>query len=207
MGDLHGPGHCACHAEIRDTDPFGQDLFPYIDNGRVYCLNEETAGSSQQLFRPRAEMLQWDNTVRSQDGDAELLMFVPFISPVKLTAISVIGGGGGSTPNKVRLFPNRELTFEEVHSSAPAQEFELLENPSGELEFATRVSRFQSVNTLSLHFPASTGLSYSELLYIGLKGECSGLRREAVIAVYEARPVLADHPAPRDDFSNRRPVA
>ena len=205
--DIHGPGHCACHAEIRDTDPFGQDLFPYIDNGRVYCLNEETTGSAQQLFRPRAEKLRWDNTVRSQDGDPELLVFVPFISPVKLTAICVIGGGGGSTPNKVRLFSNKGLTFEDVQSADATQEFELLENPSGELEFSTRVSRFQSVNTLSLHFPASTGLSYNELCYVGLKGECSGHRREAVITVYEARPVLADHPAPKDDFSNRRPVA
>lgn len=205
--DIHGPGHCACHAEIRDTDPFGQDLFPYIDNTRVYCLNEEETGSSQHLFRPKMDMLRWDLTVRSQDGDPELLVFVPFTSPVKLTAVCVIGGGGGSTPNKIRLFSNRELTFDDAHGAAATQEFELLENPAGELEYATRVSRFQSVSSMSLHFPQSTGLSYSELCYVGLKGECSGHRREAVIAAYESRPVRADHPRAKDDFSNRRPVA
>ena len=42
--------------------------------------------------------------MQSHHGDPELLMYVPFTCPVKVMSITVIGGGSGTSPNKIRLF-------------------------------------------------------------------------------------------------------
>jgi len=192
--DIHGPGHCNCHSENSDLDPFGNDLLSSIHLDRVYCLNESEHRSCKNPFKIKEEKLERTRVLKSNQGDPELLLFIPFICPVKLKSINIIGGGSGTTPSQVRLFRNQDnIDFGTIENMPPVQVFDLLENPYGEIEYGTRVTRFANTNSLIMHFPQSTGEDYLEISYIGLKGESSGIRKEAVVAVWESRPMPKDH--------------
>ncbi len=56
-----------------------------------------------------------------------------------------------------------------------------------------QVTRFNGVHSLDLHIPRSLGAPETRIHFIGLKGDFAERRREAVIAVYEARAVPSDH--------------
>lgn len=71
----------------------------------------------------------------------------------------------------------------------PTQEFDLQPNPLGELEYPTQVQRFSGVHHLTMHFPGAIHGTQSHVVFVGLKGEFTERRREAVEAVYEVRPV------------------
>ena len=51
------------------------------------------------------------------------------------------------------------------------QEFELVQDDEGIIEYATKVVTFSSVHHLSLHFPTNFGEDVTQIYYIGLKGE------------------------------------
>lgn len=190
----HGPGLCECHTSSTDIDPTGTDLLSSIHLDAVLCLNERTPKTGRLVFKTQENKLESDLAVQSNVGDPELLMYVPFICPVKVLSICIIGGGNGSTPAEVRIFKNHDnLDFSNVETMIPVQTFDILENPYGEIEYPTRVSKFTNTNSLYLHFPRSSGSDYSEITYIGIKGESSNYRRAAIIAVYESKPMSKDH--------------
>lgn len=51
------------------------------------------------------------------------------------------------------------------------------------------MSKFNGVHSLDMHFPANFGASITRIRFIGLKGDFTERKREAVTAVYEIRPV------------------
>jgi hypothetical protein len=62
---------------------------------------------------------------------------------------------------------------------------------------ARRVTRFNGVHSLDLHFPSNHARGgATHISFVGLKGEFSERQRRAVDAVYEARPVPTDHKVP-----------
>lgn len=61
------------------------------------------------------------------------------------------------------------------------------------------MAKFNGVYSLDLHIPSSFGADTTQVLFIGLKGEYTQVRRKAVEAVYEARPVPKDHKIPGVD--------
>ena len=77
------------------------------------------------------------------------------------------------------------------------QEFDLVRDDQGNVEYNTKVVTFSSVHHLSLHFPSNFGGDDSDetkIYWIGLKGEFTEAQRTGVVnAVYEARPMLKDH--------------
>ena len=83
-----------------------------------------------------------------------------------------------------------------IHFSAD-QEFDLVRDEHGKVEYNTKVVTFSSVHHLSLHFPSNFGGDDSDetkIYWIGLKGEFTEAQRTGVVnAVYEARPMLKDH--------------
>lgn len=85
------------------------------------------------------------------------------------------------------------MTFDDV--SLPAdQEFNLEKDPTGTLEYSTKVVAFSSVYHLSLHIPTNFGGDTTRIYYIGLKGEFSQAHRHGVtICTYESRPNVSDH--------------
>ena len=61
------------------------------------------------------------------------------------------------------------------------------------------MTKFAGVHSLDLYIPRSLGAPETRIHFIGIKGEFTERRREAVIAVYEARAVPTDHKVPGSD--------
>ena len=117
-----------------------------------------------------------------------LLIHVPFTCPVKIRALTLIGGGDGGAPSHLRAFINREgFDFSDAEQTAPVQQWDMAEDPLGVIEYPTQFSRFQNVSRLSLFIPANHGADSTVVFYIGLSGVATEHKREAVQTVYELR--------------------
>ena len=90
---------------------------------------------------------------------------------------------------------NNVLFFNPIYTAD--QEFDLVRDERGEVEYHTKIVTFSSVHHLTLHFPSNLGGPDSDettIYWIGLKGEYTEAVRTGVVnAVYEARPMLQDH--------------
>ncbi|KAL4592633.1 hypothetical protein LXL04_005636 [Taraxacum kok-saghyz] len=173
-------------------------LYKHIDIPKVSALNEAVTGSAKSVFKAWEQRLSSsEGILESNDGDPELIVFIPFTSDVKIKSISIVGGADGTSPSKMRAFINREgIDFSDAQSMQAIQEWDLAENLQGLLEYQTRYSRFQGVGNLTLHFTDNHGGDTSRIQYIGLKGEATQLKRDVVATiVYELMPNPSDHKA------------
>ncbi|KAL1371158.1 hypothetical protein AAHE18_01G111500 [Arachis hypogaea] len=60
--------------------------------------------------------------LESNEGDPELLVFIPFTSDVKIKSISIVGGADGTSPAKMRAFINRDgIDFSDAQSMQAIQ--------------------------------------------------------------------------------------
>ncbi|KAI3917589.1 hypothetical protein MKW98_021351 [Papaver atlanticum] len=171
-------------------------LYKHIDLSKVSALNEAVQGSAKSVFKAWEQRLDISTgLLESNDGDPELIVFIPFTSDVKIKSISIIGGADGTSPSKMRAFINREgIDFSDAQGMQPVQEWDLAENLQGILEYQTRYSRFQSVGSLTLHFPENFDADTTQIHYIGLKGEATQLKRDVIATiVYEVMPNPSDH--------------
>ncbi|CAE1278104.1 PITH domain-containing protein GA19395,PITH domain-containing protein CG6153,PITH domain-containing protein ZK353.9,PITH domain-containing protein 1 [Acanthosepion pharaonis] len=157
------------------------------------CLNEAVDSSGKLVFKPWDERLDREKFVDS-DVDEELLFNIPFTGHIKLKGIIVIGGGEGMDPSKMKLYKNRpSMTFDDV-STEPDQEFDLNPDPDGQLEYPTKVARFNQVEHLTIFFSTNFGAENTRIHYIGLRGEFTEMRRHGVtICNYEAQANPMDH--------------
>ncbi|THG11903.1 hypothetical protein TEA_001742 [Camellia sinensis var. sinensis] len=165
-------------------------------NVKVSALNEAVPGSVKSVFKAWEQRLNIsEGHLESNEGDPELLVFIPFTSDVKIKSISVVGGADGTSPSKMRAFINREgIDFSDAQNMQSIQEWDLVENLQGVLEYQTKYSRFQGVGNLTLHFPENFGGDATQIHYIGLKGEATQLKRDVVATiVYELMPNPSDH--------------
>ncbi|GFZ08557.1 PITH domain protein [Actinidia rufa] len=201
-------------------------LYKHVDLSKVSALNEAVPGSVKTVFKAWEQRLNSsEGHLESNDGDPELLVFIPFTSDVKIKSISVVGGADGTSPSKMRAgvrtaylytlvsgiptlllqergpvdnfsrFINREgIDFSDAQNMQPIQEWDLVENLQGVLEYQTKYSRFQGVGNLTLHFPENFGADATQIHYLGLKGEATQLKRDVVVTiVYELMPNPSDH--------------
>jgi len=168
-------------------------LYQRIDFGNLSCLNETEEDSAKKIFKPYEQRLNRTDFVES-DADEELLINIPFTGNVKLKGLIIIGGEEDTHPDKVRLYKNRpNMTFSDA-TSTPDQEFELVRDEEGKLEYKTKIVKFSSVYHLTLHFPSNYGADNTKIYYIGLSGEWTKSERVGVVhAVYEARAMPQDH--------------
>lgn len=206
MEGEHGPGKCSCHAIAQDLDPMGEDLLPWVNTDHIYCLNERIHDSCKKVFRAKDQKLESNEYLESNDDDPELLLNIPFTCPVKLKSVCIIGSEAGM-PLRVRLYKNIEhADFGNIEGRTPDQTIELHLNPTGEIEYPTRISKFSNTNSLQMHFPDSYGGEMIQISYIGLKGEHTGYKREAVVTIYESRPVPKDN-CVEDKLKNMQDIA
>mmetsp|Transcript_69844 Transcript_69844/g.130499 ORF Transcript_69844/g.130499 Transcript_69844/m.130499 type:complete len:207 (-) Transcript_69844:60-680(-) len=206
MPGFHGFG-CGCRAEDDFIGVATELLLPWIDVDGVVGLNEDVDNSAKGVFRPYDQRLDDTKLVETPEGDAELLIKVPFASPVKLTAITVIGGDRGRAPARVELYGNREeLDFTSVADVQAEQELDLGEDFHGAIQYPLRAGRFSNVTHLCLHFPNSINGEQTRIHWIGLWGTGSSHKRQAVVTVYEAIP-NASEKATRDDVGSTADVA
>ncbi|KAI3915271.1 hypothetical protein MKX01_035530 [Papaver californicum] len=171
-------------------------LYKHIDLSKVSALNEAVQGSAKSVFKAWEQRLDISTgLLESNDGDSELIVFIPFTSDVKIKSISIVGGADGTSPAKMRAFINRDgIDFSDAQGMQPVQEWDLAENLQGILEYQTRYSRFQSVGSLTLHFPENFDADTTQIHYIGLKGEATQLKRDVIATiVYEVMPNPSDH--------------
>jgi len=166
----------------------------------VRALNEAIDGSAKSVFKPWENRLDLSTALESNDDDPELILFIPFTTDVKIKSISIIGGSDGTSPSKMRVFMNRDdIDFSAAADLLPIQEWELAENPHGEIEYLTKYAKFQGVASLTLHFPRNFGANATCIHYVGLRGEATQLKRDVVATtVYEAIPNPSDHRLPSE---------
>lgn len=215
MPHSHGTGGCSGGCDHGAAGHLGEEfgvqysLYQKIDFSNLECLNESEEGSGKRVFRPWQSRLDKGETdFVSSDCDAEFLFNIPFTGNIKLKGLIVIGGEDDTHPSKVRLFKNRpHMTFDDVRCKAD-QEFDLVRDEEGVVEYNPKVVTFSSVHHLSLHFPSNFGGEDSDetkIYWIGLKGEFSEAQRTGVVnAVYESRPMMQDHKqdaGPEKNFS------
>ncbi|CAL1373400.1 unnamed protein product [Linum trigynum] len=171
-------------------------LYKHIDLAKVSALNEAVPGSVKSVFKAWEHRLNFSGELlQSNDGDSELLVYVPFTSDVKIKSISIVGGPERTSPSRMRAFINREgMDFSDAQDMQAVQEWELVENLQGVLEYQTRYAKFQGVSSITLHFPDNLGGDTTQIHYIGFKGEATKLKRDTVATiVYELRPNPSDH--------------
>lgn len=100
-----------------------------------------------------------------------------------------MGGGddGSQHPNHLSCFVNQEVfDFNAISAVHPAQQFNLPVNSDGMVELTTVIHPFTNVTSIAFYFPSNHGGGDITLIrYIGMQGEHTHYRREAVNAVYE----------------------
>ena len=142
--------------------------------------------------------------LRSDDGDPELILHVPFVSDVKIRGIVVVGGADGRAPSRLKCWVNRlagDIDCDNASRRTPTQAWDLAEDPRGELEYQTDYTQFQGVSSLTLFFPANHAAGdVTEVWSVCFRGEGTGNRRNMVVtAVYESKPMPQDHRTPAED--------
>jgi len=191
----HGHGGCGHGAAGKAGEEMGlaYSLYQRIDMDKLNCLNETEEDSAKKIFKPWENRLERTSVLES-DADEELLINIPFTGNVKLKGIIVIGGEEDTHPEKVRLFKNRpNMTFDQAEG-CPEQEFNLVRDNDGTVEYKTKIVKFSSVDHLTLHFPSNYGADNTKIYYIGLSGEWTKAERVGVVnCVYESRPMMQDH--------------
>jgi len=195
MSRQHHCDHdCNGHSSLNDTEDLGvlYSLFSKIDLSKVECLNEATEGSGKTVFKPWDERLNFEHFVES-DCDEELLFKIPFTGNVKLKGLMIIGGEDETHPSRLRIYKNRpDMSFDDVAVEAD-QEFEIMQDNTGTLEYPLKIVKFSNVYHLTIHIPKNYGAETSKVYYIGLRGEFQPMNRDAIlIANYELAPNPAE---------------
>jgi hypothetical protein len=143
-------------------------LYPYIDQSKSYCLNVDQPPSSSTtsrgghagigaIIRPihtRNELSPEESLVTHEDTGPEMIVHVVFNQPVRARTIVINVAKGDQSPRLARVWTNRSnaISFDQVDDLKPDQEWELDVELETAVEYPTRVTRFQSVSSLSFEF-------------------------------------------------------
>lgn len=162
------------------------NLYSLLDASTT-SLNVTSSSDTIGVFKPHALRLTPSPCLIS-DADAEIIVIARFISPVHIRKIMVIGGENQEQhPSRLKCYVNQEVfDFSSVSSVAAVQEFNVPINERGLQELITTIHPFNNVTSLVLYFSENHGGGdVTTIRYIGLQGEHTHYRREAVNAVYE----------------------
>ena len=203
----HGPGHAhgdhsQCdHAHEPSQDELEDSLYAFVDKDKMRGYNvmqgeDQVAQVCKSWDQRRDTSLFVDS-----DCDDEMILFVPFVSVVKVKKICIRGGEDGMCPRSCRIFVNREdIDFENAEEMPADQVLEMADEHRQELDYPTKVALFRNVQSLTMFFKGNFGADISRLYYLGFKGEHTDLKRQIVEAVYEARPQASDHEVKNETF-------
>jgi hypothetical protein len=210
-GHSHGPGQVCDHGPRVDEFDAGDSLYGAINLNEVRCLNERRPQSCQRVLRPFADK---DNIIADdeknsnilqseQDEEPELLMHIPFTSPVQIRSITISGvtvSAPGAFPQSAKLIINKEgLDFSDAESLSGQQSLDLVVNGQ-EAEYPLKVHKFLNVSSLTILLKGSEACEFIQVDFLGLKGTSSEAKRQAVVAVYESRPMSSDHEVRADQY-------
>jgi hypothetical protein len=100
----------------------------------------------------------------------------------------IIGGGDNTElhPQTLKCYVNvNEIDFSQLENMTPVQEFNLPINLNGTVEFNTALQPFTNIQSCAFFFKTNHGDDNTSIRYIGMQGEHTHHRREAVHADYE----------------------
>jgi len=185
-----GHSHDASDKPVESTP---SSLHGQIDFPNVVALNSTNATPGRVVFKQHSEREDELVYVES-DADDQIIFRVPFTASVKLKSIMIKTGPGEHTAERVLLFPNDDnLDFSDVQDKKPAQELECPQVREA-VEYPVKAAKFSSCRSISIFFPSAVAGDTTRIYYIGFYGEWQPLQDKPVIAVYESKPQLADHP-------------
>lgn len=182
------------------------NLYSMLDTTTT-ALNVTKPEDTVGIFKPHARRLEAQPELIS-DADGEIIVIARFTSPVHVRKIIVIGGRGEEHhPRLLRCYCNQEnVDFTSIGALNHSQEFVLPVNNEGHVEFKTAVHPFTNLTTLAFYFPANHGdVDTTVIRYIGMQGEHTHYRREAVDATYEVLCNGQDIAQPEDQLGASMP--
>ena len=165
----HGT-NCDCSECIQLEEEYLVDLSSSINLKSVFCLNESVSDAGRKVFKNAELINDRVDFVTSNEGDPELLFYIPFTSQVNLKNMTMIGGENGTSPLHAKLYVNQDHPDFELSETPPSQEFECIENPTGELAYELKPNKFKSVNSLTLIITRCHDADYSKIYYISFTG-------------------------------------
>lgn len=185
----HGGGFAGgTHSHDPEFPDDNWNLYSFIDRDATTALNVTKPEHAIGIFKPHALKLSELPEILS-DADEEIIIVVRFTSPVHVRKIMVIGGGGDNFthyPSNLKCYVNHEdIDFTNISSFHPTQEFNLQINNDGTIELITVLQQFTNLTSITLYFPTNHGAGSTIIKYIGLQGEHTHYRREAVNTTYE----------------------
>ena len=124
----------------------------------------------------------------SNDGDPDLIIYIPFSAQVNLRSMTIIGGEDGMSPAKIKIFVNRnesEIDFD-LKDASPQQEQLCVENPDGKLPYFFKANKFHSVWSITLVVMFNHGAENTRIYYIGFEGVTSQKRRKFKLEVADS---------------------
>ncbi|KAI9922509.1 hypothetical protein PsorP6_000427 [Peronosclerospora sorghi] len=202
----HRHDHHHNHDHDDETeDANGDSLYPFIDTSKLRVLNAQNPLAVANPFKPFHERQDRSRFLASNDGDPELILFIPFTESVSIKSICVSGSAGdGTHPKLVKLYgtssfrqmryTNRDdIDFSNANELIAQQKLEVVEDDAASINYPLQARKFQGVNNVTLFIEDSYGGNKTKIYYVGLKGESKKWRHGIVECVYEARPQPADH--------------
>ncbi|GAA5904169.1 hypothetical protein JCM8208_003469 [Rhodotorula glutinis] len=183
------PAGCQCGDEDAHVllDGALNFLYQHVDRDKVVALNADDPEQGKVVIRPWDQRTQQDEWIES-DADEQLILHIPFTGSVKLRSILIKTGPAGHTPDKMLVFANQLLDFDEATSQDVTQSFDVAVTRE-----VVEPAKFPSVRSLTLFFPSNHGEDTTRVSFVGFKGEYSALTRDPIITVYEAQANPADH--------------
>lgn len=184
----HGPGMIGTsHSHDSRFPDDSWNLYSMLDPQTTKGLNISRPNDAIGIFKPHALKLENEPIVIS-DADAEIIIIARFTNPVSIRKIMVIGGGDDAFhPSVLKCYVNKEtIDFSNIEEMNPVQVFSLPINSQGTAEMITSLQPFTNIMTVAFYFPSNHGqVDTTMIKYIGLQGEHTHYRREAVDTVYE----------------------
>lgn len=198
----HGPGMSnATHSHDPAYPDDDWNLYSMLEPSLTTALNVTRPEDCIGIFRPFVRRLEPVPVIVS-DADEEVIVIARFISPVHIRKMMFIGGGDspGHHPSTVKCYVNHEnLDFTSIEATRCDQEFNLPVNEAGTAEMITLIHPFTNVSVLTLYFPRNHGQDGTTAIrYIGMQGEHTHYRREAVNTEYEVLCTGHDIHQPED---------
>ena len=184
--ELHGP-ECTCsECTLGETETI-TDVTGTVSKEEVFALNEKNHLSCQQLFKIKEEMLDRTKFCDSNDGDSDLIIYIPFSAQVNLRSMTIIGGEEGMAPAKIKIFVNRkESDIDFDLKEAKAEQEQLCEeNPDGAMSYPLKANKFHSVWSITIVVMYNNGADNTRIYYIGFEGTNTKKRKTFKLQIPE----------------------
>ena len=184
--ELHGP-ECNCNECTLGEQETIIDLTGSVATDEVFALNEKVHLSCQKLFKIKEEMLDRKDFCDSNDGDIDLVIYIPFSSQVNIKSMTIIGGEDGMCPAKIKVFVNKkeqEVDFD-LKEAKCEQEINCVENSDGTLKYFLKANKFHSVWSLTFVVTLNYGAENTRFYYIGFEGVNSHKRKTFKLQIPE----------------------